>query len=203
MDNGSTDRTGQILDRFEGKRDTRIIRNRKNYKLAAYKRLFDLAKGKVIVEIDDDVLEFPKGFDKTICEYLSRFPDYGYIGLDVVQNEKTHGARLEPEQYTTVNRDGFELDDGPTGGWCTGFWRRDWWLLRPFTMFLSFPYKHPEDGCICLLMSMFLRKKHGLIKNAKCLHACGPVYAAEVGLLEREREKYVEGGAADCVGKFR
>ena len=40
------------------------------------------------------------------------------------------------------------------------------------------------------LFGKILRKKFGVIKDVKCLHACGPKYSKMFGYLDRDIEKY-------------
>ena len=69
MDNASTDDTKAVLEKYSQKANVRIVLNQKNLRLNAYKPLFGMARGEYIVDIDDDIIEFPAGFDKSIVDY--------------------------------------------------------------------------------------------------------------------------------------
>ncbi len=192
-DNASTDDTHSILERYSARQDTRIVFSRKNLRLAAYKKMFDRARGRVIIELDDDVRELPPGFDKILLDYMDTYTDYGFIALNVIQDEKTNGAR-PPSSYVDDVRGEKIVEEGEAGGWCAAFRRRHWWMMRPFTLFYNFKFNKGEDWVITGLLRVVFKKRIGLIKNARCYHACGPIYAHEMGLVAREVEKYTVGG---------
>lgn len=193
MDNGSTDDTLEVISEYESLPYVRIIKNKENLGLNAYKKLFCMARGKYIIELDDDVLDFPVGFDVIMVDYLEHFRDYGYLSLNVIQDEKTNGAKPDMSNYCDDVRGARVVEEGPNGGWCAIFRRKYLFLLVPILWFYNIKMKMPEDA---LLVSFFARLKlrHGIIKEAKCLHACGPVYAKEFRRSSREVEKYEIGG---------
>ena len=204
LDNGSTDKTREVLDRCRNQHSpVRSILRHKNYGLNAYKDLFSQAKGDYIVTVDDDVLGFPPNVDRIFAEYMEAFPDYGYLALNVVQNELTNGAKPGPECYTDDIRNGKTLQMGPTGGWCTCFRKSDYrkirWRLRLFRLSM----KRPEDGFISWNFRRKLHLKSGIIKDAVCFHAVGPYYAKQFGHLEREIEKYAKAGLQSLVDDYK
>ena len=203
MDNASTDRTAEILARYEGREHVRIVRNRENLRLNAYKKLFRLGRGRLLVELDDDVIALPRHFDKTFVRYFKEFPDYGYIGLNVVVDEKTWGAKAPQDQYCEDVRGELVIEEGPVGGWCTAFRRRHYLLFAPFLRLFNFTMARCEDGTLCGFLHVILRKRQGLIKNERCLHATGPYYAKEMGLMDREIDKYENGGQPEVAARYR
>ena len=202
MDNCSDDETPRILERYATLPDVRIVRNKVNMRLNAYKKLFPMARGEFVIEVDDDILRFPVGFDKTLVEYMKGYSDYGYIALNVEQNEKTNGAKPAIECYHDDVRGDMVVEEGPTGGWCTIFRRWHYQMLRPVLAFRRFSMAKTEDGALVFLLRTFFRKRAGLIKNSVCLHAVGPAYAKEFGLAKREQEKYIMGGIPDLARTF-
>lgn len=203
MDNGSTDKTREVLGRYGEGSPLRAIFRDKNYGLNGYKDLFAAAKGDYIVTVDDDVLKFPASTDRIFAEYMEAFPDYGYLALNVVQNEFTNGAKPGRESYTDEVRDGRTVQSGPAGGWCACFRRSDYRKIRLRLRLFPFSMKHPEDGFISRSLRSKLHLKSGVIKNAVCFHATGPHYAKEFGHLEREIEKYTESGLHGFADKYK
>ena len=47
-----------------------------------------------------------------------------------------------------------------------------------------------------------MRRRIGTIRTAECLHAYGPLWAAEAGLLRREIEKYRLGGCPELAAEY-
>ena len=201
-DNASTDGTREILKQYENRPDTTVIYSEKNLRLAAYKKLFDRAKGRVIIEVDDDVLDFPRNFDRTLVDYIDAYPDFGFIALDVIQDEKTDGAKPLGLQYHDVCRGDKTIEEGAAGGWCSAFRRRHYLMLRPFMWFYSFKFNKPEDYVLTGLLRRVLHKRYGIVKGVKCFHACGPAYAQDFNTLEREFEKYSTGGCLDLAKQY-
>ncbi len=116
MDNGSTDGTSDFLEQFQNDKRFKVVRLKKNFGLNSYKRLLKLATGEYIVVVDDDVLSFPDDIKGVFSGFMTDFPDFGYLALDVIQNEHTNGAKPGPEFYTDIDRGDKTVLLGPTGG---------------------------------------------------------------------------------------
>jgi glycosyltransferase involved in cell wall biosynthesis len=202
MDNGSTDGTKAVLDRHRGEKNFRVITRERNYGLNAYKNLYAKARGKYIVVVDDDVLEFPENLDRVFAGYMEAFPDYGYLALNVVQNEFTNGAKPGPEAFTLDTRNGKSVERGPAGGWCACMRKKHYWMLWPFLMLTSLSMKGSEDGFFVRHLRDRLGLKAGIIRDAVCFHASGPHYAAQFGHLDREIEKYAASNLPDFVKAY-
>jgi glycosyltransferase involved in cell wall biosynthesis len=203
MDNGSTDNTFEVLRRYKDNKLLKVIHLRKNYGLDAYKQLFDIAKGEYIVEIDDDVLELPNSLDNIFIDYMQTFPQYGYIALNVIQNEFTNGAKPEPEHYTEETINGKTIEKGPTGGWCTCFRKKDYKQLKLDLMFTTLNMKEGEDGFLSSKFKEKLGLESGIIKSTFCFHACGSYYAKQYGHVDREIEKYTTSGMEEIANHYR
>jgi glycosyltransferase involved in cell wall biosynthesis len=203
MDNGSTDKTQEILNRYQDSKLVRVLRRKKNYGLNSYKKLFDEGRGEYIVIVDDDVLQFPPRVDKIFAVYMQTFPDYGFVALNVVQDEFTNGAKPGPENYTEETRKGKTIQRGPTGGWCACFRNSDYRKIRLRLMFANLSMKRSEDGFIASNLEKKLSLKSGIIKDAVCFHASGPYYAQQFGHLDREIEKYSKSGLGSFVKEYQ
>lgn len=202
MDNGSDDGTREYLDELKNDPRFRIVRLKKNYGLNAYKKLFRLAKGEFIVEIDDDVILFPNDIATVFDSYMAAFPEFGYLALDVIQNEFTNGAKPPAENYQEIERDGKVVQDGPTGGWCTCFRRSDYRKIRLSFFLKDMNMRTSEDGMISGMFREKLKLKSGIIKDVFCFHASGPHYSKEFGCLERDIEKYRAAGLDSFVDMY-
>lgn len=201
MDNGSTDQTAEVLSKYEDRQDVRVFRQKRNLGFSAYKRLFFHARGRVVIDLDDDILKFPKDFDRTLVDYLSVYTDYGFLACNVVQNEKTDGNRPRDAEYVKDIRGEMVVEEGPTGGWCSAFRRRDYLWIKLLIFLFRMDAKTPEDAYIASLCWR-LHKRIGIISNTVVFHACGPAYAREYNHLDREIEKYRLGENLEFAQKF-
>ncbi|WP_299572088.1 glycosyltransferase family 2 protein [uncultured Williamsia sp.] len=202
LDNGSDQPTRDVLSRHAGQQNVRVITLEENEGLQAYHRLFAAAKGKYIVVVDDDVLEFPPDLDLVFDQYMTAFPDYGFLCLNVVQNEHTDGAKPPADAYSPDVRGDLTVERGPAGGWCACFRRRHHTLLKPLIRRRALSMASGEDGMLSTVFAKYLRKKHGVIRDHLCFHASGPYYAAQHGHLDREIEKYEAVGLTDFVTAY-
>lgn len=206
IDNASTDETQDVLREYIDHPETTILKNPVNAHFATYKKLFPMLKADILVDVDDDVIEFPKHFDRTLLEYMDVFRDYGFLALNVVVDDKTTGAKpavpYVDDERTSAKYGGRRMvvEEGPAGGWCAAFRRRQFRLIRPIFNYLVMTTRFNrgidglvwmEDAVINGLLRRLFRKRIGIIKDAVCLHADSPYYAEQYGLVGREREKYI------------
>jgi glycosyltransferase involved in cell wall biosynthesis len=203
LDNGSSDQTRDVLNRYKNESFFRVLARRQNHGLNAYKRLFGAALGEYIVDVDDDVLSFPTKCDHLFADYMETFPDYGYLALNVVQNEFTNGARPPLEEYTEDTRGGKTVLRGPTGGWCACFRRSDYRKLHKDFLSVELNMAYGEDTFLTEHLEAQLDLKSGIIRDAFCLHASGPCYAKQYGHLDREIEKYASANLDTFVEDYR
>jgi glycosyltransferase involved in cell wall biosynthesis len=204
IDNGSNDGTAELLQYYEQKdKCLKITYNTTNEGLQAYKKLFNCARGNYIIELDDDVIEYPKNFDAILIEAKNTFKNVGMICSDVVQNEYTNGAKPGPENYTAITKGDYTIEIGPCGGWCTIFKRSSFNLIKFFYNKFNLDMKHGEDGLLRALFNKLLFKKSGVLKDLKVFHACGPYYSKKYGYLKRDIQKYKDAGLTDFVDTYQ
>lgn len=104
-----------------------------NRSIDLYRDLFPLARGEVLIELDDDLLAVPPALDALLYEALVAFPDYGAVGLQPrlrLQNgslQDVASVRLETE-----TRGGQTLHRGSLWGCCLALRREDFWDCHGF-----------------------------------------------------------------------
>ncbi len=91
-----------------------------------------MAKGDYIIEVDDDVLEFPNAVDDVFVKYFNTFKKFGFLCLDVIKMNTLTGLNLPPLSIQIISVDGLTVQIGPTGGWCAGFRRKDYRMISMF-----------------------------------------------------------------------
>jgi GT2 family glycosyltransferase len=121
--NGSTDGTEGFLNDI-ATQDCRIrtVNHSHNIGQNAYARAFGMTKSPHLVELDDDVIEAPREWDRMMLEAFTRLPKVGFLSADLVDDEHDEAAhlryRVRPHVYTADVVNGIELIRGPTGGGC-------------------------------------------------------------------------------------
>jgi GT2 family glycosyltransferase len=127
FDNHSDDGTEEFLQNLqnqfnnEGRTDIlRIIQSKKNIGTAGKGKIVESAKGDFIVGIDDDVIEFPERWVQNMVYAYKNISFMGYLVADVVQDDKTSGAKQLDKYYNSEYFDNgkIKLLIGPAGGWC-------------------------------------------------------------------------------------
>jgi GT2 family glycosyltransferase len=118
--NGSTDGTRAYLDTVELP-NVRVVQCAENVGMVAYGRAFETTTAPYLLQLDDDVVAAPPGWDQVLLDACARLPEFGYLAADVEENE---GDRLSTERhqvhrYAEIAENGVSLLEGPTGGWCT------------------------------------------------------------------------------------
>ena len=206
-DNASSDGTLALLRQYESRSDVRIIANDRDIRYKAFNKLFGQARGRYIIEIDDDVIEFPKGFDRIAVDYMETFSDYGYLAFDTIVNELTDGNRgtyhTVDERVSKVDGKKMVVEEGESRGYLAVFRRRDYRLIRPLTFFFPFSINHPQDWVISGLVRRVLGKRNGVIRGIRCLHACGPLYARLFDRTEWDLKNLEQQQALDRIEIYK
>ncbi len=118
--NGSSDGTREYLDTVDDPRLT-IVHNDVNIGMNAYARAFALTSAEYLVEMDDDVVDAPPGWDAVLLDAYRRLPTIGYLAADLrddPHDSATH-HRYRVYHYTETELNGVRLLNGPVGGVCT------------------------------------------------------------------------------------
>ncbi len=120
-DNASTDGTAEYLRSLDDPR-IRVVHSEKNIGQNAYARAFRLTDAAYFVELDDDVVNAPAGWDATLLEAFKRLPQVGFLAADLEDDPDDAASRyrhhIRPHEYTLVEENGVRLLRGPTGGAC-------------------------------------------------------------------------------------
>jgi GT2 family glycosyltransferase len=120
--NASTDGTRAYLDGLIDPRIT-VVDHDRNIGLQAYARAFALTTADHLVELDDDIIDAPKHWDKTLLEAYERLPQVGYLAANLVNNPHDVTARImyrtSAHLYRIEEVNGVRLKLGPVGGGCT------------------------------------------------------------------------------------
>lgn len=122
--NASDDGTREYLDALDDPR-LHIVHHSENIGTNAYARAFALVTQDYLVELDDDVIEAPEGWDEQMLAAFLRIPRMGYLSANLVDDPNDSASqyvkylREERNAYTRREIDGITILEGPTGGGCT------------------------------------------------------------------------------------
>ena len=119
--NASTDGTRESLDGLDEPR-LRVVPHPENIVQNAYRRAFALTRAPYLVELDDDMVDAPAEWDRTLFHAYSSLPDIGFLAADLADDEHDFVAniryRVRPHLYSLHEVNGVRILDGPTGGGC-------------------------------------------------------------------------------------
>jgi glycosyltransferase involved in cell wall biosynthesis len=190
MDNASDDGTSELCRTLQAQHPgvVRHVRLERNIGTNAYALGFLQAKYKYLVCMDDDVLALSKGWDQAAIDAFNRFPQLGFLAMNVVQDQYTNGAKPEPSKYSESTVSDTTIELGPTGAWFSITTRA---IYNEVGGFIFRPYKpyHLHDG---KYIRKLAKKSYfaGILKKQFVYHACGPYWAAAYGYHKMWEVKY-------------
>lgn len=119
--NASTDGTAAYLDSISDPR-IRVVNHEENVGQNAYARAFRLTTAPYMIELDDDVIDAPPAWDRTLLDAYRHLPKVGFLAANLVDDPHDVAARVmhheRADEYATVEENGITLLKGPTGGGC-------------------------------------------------------------------------------------
>ena len=120
-DNASTDGTGDYLASLNDAR-IRTITSPENVGQNGYARAFRETTAPYMIELDDDVVAAPEGWDATLRDAFVKLPKVGFLAADLEDDPNDEASRfrhqVRPHEYTPVEENGVRLLTGPAGGGC-------------------------------------------------------------------------------------
>jgi GT2 family glycosyltransferase len=178
--NASQDGTRDYLDALSEPR-VRVVHSTENVGQNAYARAFALATQDYFVELDDDVIDAPPGWDERLLDAFQRLPRIGYLAASLVDDPNDSASqyfkhlRDERGAYTRREINGVAILEGPTGGGCTMTSRVLYERVGGFGQNEKLIYWH-EDAA-------YVKKIHRIgyhsatLEDLRVWHAGGPYYS--------------------------
>ena len=119
--NASSDETPVYLDALDDPRIT-VVHNETNIGQNAYAEAFALTSAPYLVELDDDVVDAPDGWDAMLLDAFRRLPAIGVLAADLEDDPHDEASHVRhhgrPHEYVAVVENGVRLLRGPAGGGC-------------------------------------------------------------------------------------
>jgi GT2 family glycosyltransferase len=121
--NASTDGTADYLDALADPRLT-VVHHPENIGQNAYAHAVALTTTPYFIELDDDVVEAPEGWDRALLEAFEALPEIGFLQAQLADDGLSPGSHLfyreKSHLYRRATVNGVDLYlDGPVGGGCT------------------------------------------------------------------------------------
>ena len=121
-DNNSADGTAEYLDSLDDPRIT-VVHHRENIGQNAYVEAFGRTTAEFLLELDDDIVDAPLNWDRTLLQAFERLPDVGFLAANLIDDPSDTTARImygrNAHLYTIAEVDGVRLKLGPVGGGCS------------------------------------------------------------------------------------
>jgi GT2 family glycosyltransferase len=120
-DNGSNDGTAEYLATLADPR-LRVVQHPDNIGQNAYAEAFKLTTAPYMLELDDDIIDAPQEWDRTLLTAFEKLPRIGFLAPNIVDNPHDQLARVmyheRADAYTTEVVEGITLLRGPVAGAC-------------------------------------------------------------------------------------
>ncbi len=123
-DNASVDGTAEYLAAVDDPR-LRVISHPENIGQNAYAAAFARTDAPYMIELDDDVVSAPNGWDAVLLDAFRSLPRMGYLAANLADDPHDTAVRYirylreERDAYVRVVENGTAVLEGPTGGGCT------------------------------------------------------------------------------------
>jgi GT2 family glycosyltransferase len=178
--NASEDGTREYLATLDDPR-LRIVHHSENIGTNAYAHAFALATQDYLVELDDDVIEAPDGWDEQMLAAFVRIPRMGYLSANLVDDPNDSASqyvkylREERNAYTRREIDGIAILEGPTGGGCTMTSRELYERIGGFRQRNNLVFWHEDAAYVRDVHQLGYRS--GVLENLSVWHAGSPYYS--------------------------
>lgn len=179
-DNASTDETAAYLDSLDDPRLI-VVHSPTNIGMNAYDRAVQRTHGTFLIELDDDVIDAPDEWDRTLLEGFQRLPEIGYLAASMVDDPNSVCAAIfhDPDAaYVRREVNGVTILEGPTGGYCTITTRELYDKTGGFGQEKSLVFWGEEQPFVEKLAA--LGYGHAVLADLEVHHASGPFYSEVV-----------------------
>jgi GT2 family glycosyltransferase len=189
-DNASTDGTAEYLDSLADPR-IRVVNHPENIGQNGYAHAVALTGSDYFIELDDDVVEAPEGWDRAMLDAFERLPQIGFLQAKLADDGFSPGADLfyrkkaglyEPREVNGVTI----LVGGPVGGGCTITSRELYDRVGGFRQHKKMVFWHEDAAYIEDIEKLGFGK--AILDGVTVVHHGGPHYAE----ITPEKRAYYE-----------
>jgi GT2 family glycosyltransferase len=178
--NGSVDGTREYLDSLAEPR-LRVVHHPENIGQNAYARAFRLTSSDYMVEMDDDIIDAPEGWDETLLDAFRRLPKIGYLAASLVDDPNDSATqymkylRESKNAYVMKVENGIRILEGPTGGGCTMTSRTLYDRVGGFREHKKLAYWHEDAAYVKAIEKLGYRA--AFLADLEVWHAGGRHYS--------------------------
>lgn len=178
--NASTDGTKEYLDSIDDPK-IRVIHHKVNIGTNAYAQAVELTSSPYIVGVDDDVIEAPYDWDRTLLDAFLKIPGIGYLVADLKEDPNDSAyqylkyAKEVRRVYTRREINGVFILEGPTGSGCAMTSREIYDQVGGFGQHKKLVFWHEDAAYVRSVV------KHGyktaILEGLEVWHAGSPYYS--------------------------
>ena len=191
VNNGAGPETAAAIAAFRDPR-VRVIDNDRNLGQNAYRAAFAATSASHLVELDDDVIDAPDGWDQTLLDAYEQLPAVGFLAANLANNPHDVTARImygaSADAYRYEQQHGIRLKLGPVGGWCAITGRDVYDQVGGFRQDKRNVFWLEDAAYIADL------REHGyraaILDDLQVVHAGGDHYSTVVAEKERYWQRY-------------
>jgi O-antigen biosynthesis protein len=179
-DNASQDETRAYLSSMQDPRLT-VVHHEENIGTNAYARAAAMTSAPFIVEVDDDVVEAPQHWDKTMLDAFLKIPKIGYLVADLKEDPNDSAYRYlqyvkeQRNVFTPKEIDGVRILEGPTGSGCAMTSREVYDRVGGFRQHSKLVFWHEAAAYVKDVRKLGYRTAY--LRDLKVWHAGSPYYS--------------------------
>lgn len=191
--NASADDTREVIEAFDDPR-VHAIHHDKNIGVNAYAEAVKHTTERYLIELDDDVIDAPRDWDRQLLEVFQAVPKAGYIASNIIDDGHSVASNIfyreRLDDFKPYVAHGVRLLTGPVGGYCSITSRAVYDAVGGFPQKADRIFFH-EDA------EYFARVTRAgytatIAADLKVLHASGPYYSQSKQIAEA-KDVYYEG----------
>lgn len=181
--NGSSDGTREYLDAIDDPRFS-VVHHPANIGLNAYALACEMTSSSYLLELDDDIIDAPEGWDGQLLAAFKRLPEIGYLQAKLADDGHSPGAqyfyRERAHLYRLKELNGIRVwCDGPVGGGCTITSRELYDRVGGFRQHKKLVFWREDEAYIEDIRKLGFTT--GILDEVTVFHAGGPHYSEIVG----------------------
>jgi GT2 family glycosyltransferase len=179
-DNASDDGTTEYLAGLTEPR-IRVVRHETNLGTSGYADAVKLTRAPYIVEVDDDVIEAPQEWDRTLLAAFRAIHGIGHLAADLKEDPNDSAycylkyVKETRDVFTPQTVDGWRILEGPTPGGCAMTSREVYERVGGFRRNKKLVFWHETEAYVRDVRKLGYRT--AILEDLQVWHAGAPYYS--------------------------